>query len=78
MISLIIIPFSLFLTGHFSNYAYKQIGDFNQKTISQTVERTQYTLMKLKSYSLNIYGDQSIQNWMYAQTEDVMTDAHAL
>ncbi|MBE9916866.1 hypothetical protein G8C92_22870 [Paenibacillus donghaensis] len=35
-------------------------------------------LMKLKLYSLNIYEDQSIQNWMYAQTDDELVDAEAL
>ncbi|WP_409345757.1 AraC family transcriptional regulator [Paenibacillus sp. MBLB4367] len=46
--------------------------------IRQTVERTEYILMKLKSYSLNIYEDQTIQNWIYDQTDDAMADAEAL
>ncbi|AZS13793.1 helix-turn-helix domain-containing protein [Paenibacillus lutimineralis] len=78
MLSILIIPFSLFFADRFSHYAYEQAGEFNQEKIGQTVERTQYMLMKLKLYSLNIYEDQSIQNWMYAQTDDELVDAEAL
>ncbi|MFD0695385.1 AraC family transcriptional regulator [Paenibacillus sp. GCM10027628] len=78
MLSISIIPFSLLLANRFSNYAYEQTGDFNREMIRQTVERTEYILMKLKSYSLNIYEDQRIQNWIYTQTDNAITDAETL
>jgi len=70
-----IIPFSLFLANRFSQFAYSQMGTFNQDRIDETAERTEFMLAKLKSYSLNMYEDQTVQSWIYASTENLLQNA---
>lgn len=77
-ISLIIIPFSLFLVHRFSDYATMQLGTMNRERIEETRERTEFILSKLKGYGLIMYGDQTIQNWMYSSQDDPLLDAAAL
>ncbi|WP_245583770.1 AraC family transcriptional regulator [Paenibacillus terrigena] len=77
-IILIIIPFSFFLIQRFEGYASSQIGSINRDRIEETLDRTEFILAKLKWYSLNMYEDQTIQNWMYSEKDDPLLDAAAL
>ncbi|MCJ8014039.1 AraC family transcriptional regulator [Paenibacillus sp. KQZ6P-2] len=77
-IILIIIPFSLFLIQRFAGYASSQIGLINRDQIEETLDRTEFILAKLKWYGLNMYEDQTIQNWIYSQKDDPLLDAAAL
>ncbi|MGM1046471.1 MAG: AraC family transcriptional regulator [Bacillota bacterium] len=78
LITVIIIPFSLFLVQRFSDYASSQLGYINRDRIEETLDRTEFILAKLKWYGLNMYEDQTIQNWMYSQEDDPLLDAAAL
>ena len=66
-----IIPFSLFLANRFSHFAYSQVGTFNQDRIDEMAERVEYILAKLKWYSLTMYEDRTVQNWMYASADNL-------
>ncbi|WP_236575512.1 AraC family transcriptional regulator [Paenibacillus sp. USDA918EY] len=78
LITVIIIPFSLFLVQRFSDYASSQIGYINRDRIEETLDRTEFILAKLKWYGLNMYEDQTIQNWIYSKGDDPLLDAAAL
>ena len=78
MITVIIIPFSFFLVQRFSDYASSQIGYINRDRIEETLDRTEFILAKLKWYGLNMYEDQTIQNWIYSKGDDPLLDAAAL
>ncbi|OPA74228.1 AraC family transcriptional regulator [Paenibacillus selenitireducens] len=77
-IILVIIPFSYFLIQRFAGYATSQIGLINHDRIEETLDRTEFILAKLKWYSLNMYEDQTIKNWMYSEKDDPLLDAAAL
>ncbi|MCQ6560994.1 AraC family transcriptional regulator [Paenibacillus mendelii] len=70
-----IVPFSLFLANRFSQFAYSQMGTFNQDRIDEMAERTEFILAKLKWYSLNMYEDHSVQNWMYSSADNLLQNA---
>lgn len=73
-----IIPFSLFLANRFSHFAYSQMGTFNQDRIDEMAERVEYILAKLKWYSLTMYEDHSVQNWMYASADNLLQNASTM
>lgn len=73
-----IIPFSLFLANRFSHFAYSQMGTFNQDRIDEMAERVEYILAKLKWYSLTMYEDRTVQNWMYASAENLLQNASTM
>lgn len=73
-----IIPFSLFLANRFSHFAYSQMGTFNQDRIDEMAERVEYILAKLKWYSLTMYEDRSVQNWMYASADNLLQNASTM
>ncbi len=70
-----IIPFSLFLANKFTQFAYSQMGTFNQDRIDEMAERTEFMLAKLKWYSLNMYEDHTVQSWMYNPSENLLQNA---
>lgn len=78
LITIIIIPFSLFLIQRFSDYASSQLGYINRDRIEETLDRTEFILAKLKWYGLNMYEDQTLQNWIYSLEDDPLLDAAAL
>lgn len=47
------------------------MGTFNQDRIDEMAERVEYILAKLKWYSLTMYEDRSVQNWMYASADNL-------
>ncbi|AYB46903.1 AraC family transcriptional regulator [Paenibacillus lautus] len=73
-----IIPFSLFLANRFSHFAYSQVGTFNQDRIDEMAERVEYILAKLKWYSLTMYEDRTVQNWMYASADNLLQNASTM
>ncbi len=73
-----IIPFSLFLANRFSHFAYSQMGTYNQDRIDEMAERIEYILDKLKRYSLNMYEDHAVQNWMYASADNLLQNARTM
>ncbi len=73
-----IIPFSLFLANRFSHFAYSQMGTFNQDRIDEMAERVEYILAKLKWYSLTMYEDRTVQNWMYASADNLLQNASTM
>ncbi|MGG3280338.1 AraC family transcriptional regulator [Paenibacillus solani] len=73
-----IIPLSLFLANRFSHFAYSQVGTFNQDRIDEMAERVEYILAKLKWYSLTMYEDQTVQNWMYASADNLLQNASTM
>jgi len=77
-IILVITPFSFYLIQRFEGYATSQIDLINRDRIEETLDRTEFILAKLKWYSLNMYEDQTIQNWMYSEQDDPLLDAAAL
>lgn len=78
MFTIAIIPFSLFLSNRFSHFAYSQVESFNHEKMNMVLERSEYALTKLKSFSLNLYENQSVQNWIYSVHEDPVMDMDAL
>ncbi|WP_309122254.1 AraC family transcriptional regulator [Paenibacillus sp.] len=59
----LVVPFSFYLSGVFSNHAYKEIDRFNEQRLRHTLQNTQFLADKLKAYSLHIYWDPYIQKW---------------
>ncbi len=51
------------------------MGTFNQDRIDEMAERTEFILEKLKWYSLNMYEDLAVQNWMYASADNLLQNA---
>ncbi|MBD2870807.1 hypothetical protein [Paenibacillus arenilitoris] len=63
------------MANRFSDYAYEQIGAFNREAIRKSVERTEFVLSKLKSYSLNMYAEALRALTKYLSTEPYIEDA---
>ncbi|MBU5444523.1 AraC family transcriptional regulator [Paenibacillus sp. MSJ-34] len=76
--SLIIIPFTLFLSHQFSKYAAAEINKLTNDKLNQTLESTEFMLKKLKAYGLSMYEDQNIQNWLVSETKDPMLATAAM
>ncbi|GIQ66377.1 hypothetical protein PACILC2_49450 [Paenibacillus cisolokensis] len=78
VLTIIIVPFSLFLSNQFSKYAYSQMDLFNQDKIVRTASRTEFILNKLKAYGLNMYENRYIQEWLQLDRFDPLADMEAL
>ncbi|RAP78532.1 helix-turn-helix domain-containing protein [Paenibacillus montanisoli] len=67
--TMIIIPFSLFLTRQFSQYALEDIDRFTLDKMNQTIQNTEFVLKNIQTSGLQIYEDQRIRSWLIAQEE---------
>jgi AraC-like DNA-binding protein len=76
--SLLISVFSLFLTQQFSKYSLQEINAITENQLRQVIINTEFTLNKLKSYSINIYQDPEIMNWMSASSRSTVVDYNAI
>ena len=76
--TMIIVPFSLFLSEQFSQYAYSQMDQFHRDKVLHTANQTDFILNKLKTYGLNMYEDSSIQNWLQSERIDPLADMAVL
>ncbi|WP_158299545.1 AraC family transcriptional regulator [Paenibacillus antri] len=76
--TLIIIPFSLFLSNQFSKYAHSQMDLFHRDKVVHTASQTEFILNKLKSYGLNMYEDRTIQGWLQRERPDPLADMEVL
>jgi AraC-like DNA-binding protein len=74
----IIAIFSLFLTKQFSKYYMDEIKVIADNQLKQTVFDTEFTLEKLKSYSINMYQDPDIFNWISVNRRDKVADYQAM
>lgn len=78
LVTVIVVPCSLYLTHRFSAYAYTQMSEFQQDRIAQTASRTDFLLSKLKAYSLNMYEDRTIRDWLQADRNLPLANMEAL
>ncbi len=76
--TIIIIPYSLFLSNQFSKYAYSQMDLFHRDKIVHTASQTEFILNKLKTYGLNMYEDNNIQGWLQRDRSDPLADMEVL
>lgn len=76
--SIIISLFSLFLTEQFSKYSLQEINSITKSQLQQAIINTEFTLNKIKSYSINIYQDPEIMNWMSASSSSTVMDYNAI
>jgi AraC-like DNA-binding protein/GGDEF domain-containing protein len=76
--SIIISIFSLFLTKQFSKYSLQEINSITESQLQQAIINTEFTLNKLKSYSINIYQDPEIMNWLSASSSSTVVDYNAI
>lgn len=76
--TIIIIPYSLFLSNQFSKFAYSQMDLFHRDKIIHTASQTEFILNKLKTYGLNMYEDPNIQGWLQMDRTDPLADMEAL
>lgn len=68
------VPFSFYLSAQFQKYTYNQISRNIQNKVAQTVDNSTFMLDRLKSFSLNMYGNQDIHRWLTAVERDFMTE----
>ncbi|MCA0756735.1 AraC family transcriptional regulator [Paenibacillus sp. N4] len=68
--TLLVAPFSIYLSQLFSNHAYQEIDRFNMQKLRHTLQNVEFVTDRLKHDSLSIYQDASIQNWLQAPEDD--------
>lgn len=74
----VMIPFSLYLSSQFQKYAYDQIGSHIRIKVDQTFDNSNFMLDRLKSFSLNMYYNQDVQNWLFGKQKDVMIEHNVM
>ncbi|WP_163537970.1 AraC family transcriptional regulator [Gracilibacillus sp. YIM 98692] len=62
--AIIIIPISLLLSKQFSKYAFSEINHFTRSELTNSTESIQFLLDRMEAYSLRIYVDERIQNYL--------------
>ncbi|SDC44909.1 AraC-type DNA-binding protein [Paenibacillus sp. UNCCL117] len=62
--------FSYILTRQLTNNAVTEIDRLTLQRIAQVKDNTDYTLRKLKLYSVRIFRDQNVNNWMTSSEVD--------
>lgn len=72
ILSIIIIPFIIFISYQFAEYSKEEINNFNQDKSHQVARNMDFFLNYLKTYGLNIYEDMNIQSWMLSAKEDII------
>jgi AraC-like DNA-binding protein len=76
--TVIIAVFSLSLTKQLSKYYMEEIESISESQLNETAFNIEFTLNKLKSYSINMYQDPDITAWISSNKRDKVADYNTI